>query len=148
MCCHLNRFAPLRRCINSVISISEVTKGWQGSLYLLWIHGFAVTAPAGDGAGCRRAKRCDLKCERTAMRWAEPGVCLSRGSRSSRIHPNPPPTPTNLNPIPCYRFGKSIWSKTRAQREMQYIPRPQMEADSEQLNKYTHGLQHEKSSFH
>jgi len=42
------------------------------------------------------------------------GAPLEEKEQSSL--PDPPPTHTLLNPITCYRLGKSIWSQ--AQREM------------------------------
>lgn len=40
---------------------------------------------------------------------------LAEAAGPARSHP---PTPTLLNPILCYRLGKSIWSKSQARREM------------------------------
>ena len=52
MCCHLNGSAPPGRCINSVISIPEVTKGLAGKF--IFAGGYTVVLSSRqprDGAG-------------------------------------------------------------------------------------------------
>lgn len=146
MCCHLNGFAPLGRCINSVVSIPEVTKGWQGSLYL----------PVDTQFGCHY----------TNLRWSgdlQVRTFKMRHSLRAKLHKDankktktkkggatakkaagwgaePPPTPTLLNPIPFHRLGKNQF-KSRAQRGdakmLQYILKLQMEWGFDELHEFT-----------
>lgn len=107
MCCHLNRFAPLKWCIGAVVSIPEVTK-----LAGKFIFAVAYTVRWHTRLRWNAAKQQDC------VRWGQ----AQPRERSPRAHwVLPGPTShilTLLNPILWYWFQKSIWSKSQAQREM------------------------------
>lgn len=114
MCCHLNGFAPLGWCINSVISIPEVTKGWQGSLYLPVDTQFCCHYTNLRWSGdlqvrtfkMRRSPRAQLHKDGNKKQKTKKKGGYRRGSYWLRRSAGPPPTPTLLNPIPCHRLGK------------------------------------------
>lgn len=114
MCCHLNRFAPLGRCISSVISTPEVTKSWRGKF--ISAGGYAVV-PSLCHPEMKQGSRVPCLEERTYTQelLKEPaGVEVVGLTQSQQTCP---PPPSLLNPIPCNPLEKSIWSKPRAQRE-------------------------------
>lgn len=147
MCCHLNGFAPLGRCINSVISIPEVTKGWQGSLYLpvdtqfcchytnlRWSGDLQVRTFKMSHSLRAKLHKDGNKKTKTKKGGLPPRKLLAEVQR------RPPPTPTLLNPIPCHRLGKNQF-KSQAQRGdakmLQYILKLQMEWGFDELHEFT-----------
>lgn len=115
MCCHLNRFAPLGRCISSVISTPEVTKSWRGKF--LSAGGYAVV-PSLCHPQMKQGSRAPCLEERTYAQelLKEPVGVEAVGLTQSQQTCPPPPSP--LNPIPRNRLEKkSICPKPRAQRE-------------------------------
>lgn len=152
MCCHLNGFAPLGRRINSVISVAEVTKGWQGSLYLQVDPQYCCHysrqrwhREEGDLSG-NKIKNQHLPwtdAVKSEIKW---GATLKKHESKGGVFPpihspitshHPFRSTPKSNPILSIKkiYLAQVTSTEGAAEMMPYILKSQVKSDSEQLNK-------------